>query len=77
MSAIEIDLYWDDLTPEKQKQVIEFGVNLEDMNAEVLPIGMLVLPTNMCPECGGTGESPRGYGDSSKCGMCDGKGKRK
>jgi len=27
-----------------------------------------------CYECGGTGSSPRGYGDSSLCGTCDGHG---
>jgi hypothetical protein len=27
-----------------------------------------------CYECGGTGQSPRGYGDSFPCGSCKEKG---
>jgi DnaJ-class molecular chaperone len=27
-----------------------------------------------CWECGGSGRSPRGHGDTSHCGTCDGTG---
>jgi len=33
-------------------------------------IGNFLFPKG-CWECGGTGQSPRGYGDSSPCGTCN------